>query len=139
MRKQCFETLELSSEYTIAPLEFLDSEIQREEEEFDDQIPNVPENIESPLEELLEVPPSKRRPAWYEEMVQEGEKLKAPLRIFREIPHKYSGLMSQLDSAEPSKEAASKQVWVDAMIEEYKSIMKNDVWEVFPDQQESQW
>ena len=27
---------------------------------------------------------------------------------------------------------ASKHIWVDAMIEEYKSIMKNDVWEVVP-------
>ena len=58
------KTLELSPEDAVAPLEFPDSEIQREEE-FDDQTPNVPENIESPLEELLEVPPSKRRPAWY--------------------------------------------------------------------------
>ena len=42
--------------------------------------------------------------------------------------------MSQLISSEPSpyEEAASKQIWVDAMIEEYKSIMKNDVWEVVP-------
>ena len=63
------KTLELSSEDTVAPLEFLDSEIQREEDEFDDQIPDVPENTESSLEELLEVPPSKRRPAWYRETV----------------------------------------------------------------------
>ena len=49
-------------------------------------------------------------------------------------PQKYSDLMSQLISVEPStyKEAASQQVWVDAMIEEYSSIMKNDVWEVVP-------
>ena len=42
--------------------------------------------------------------------------------------------MSQLIIAEPStyKEAASQHVWVDAMIEEYSSIMKNDVWEVVP-------
>ena len=42
--------------------------------------------------------------------------------------------MSQLISAEPSsyEEAASKQVWVDDMIEEYNLIMKNDVWEVVP-------
>ena len=42
--------------------------------------------------------------------------------------------MSQLISSEPSsyEEAASKQVWVDAIIEEYKSIMKNDVWKVVP-------
>jgi len=42
--------------------------------------------------------------------------------------------MSQLISSEPSsyEDATSKQVWVDAMIEEYKSIVKNDVWEVVP-------
>jgi len=130
------KTLELSPEDAVAPLEFPDSEIQREEEEFDDPIPGVPENIESPLEELLEVPPSKRRHAWYQETVQEAEKHKAPPRTFRENirPHKCSDLMSQLISSEPSsyKDAASKQVWVDAMIEEYTSIMKNDVWEVVP-------
>ena len=59
------KTLELSTEDEVCPLEFPDSEIQREEKEFDDQILDVPENIESPLEELLEVPPFKRRPAWY--------------------------------------------------------------------------
>ena len=43
-------------------------------------------------------------------------------------------MMSKLISLEPSsyEDAASKQLWVDAMIEEYKSIMKNDVWEVVP-------
>ena len=42
--------------------------------------------------------------------------------------------MSQLIIVEPStyKKAASQQVWIDAMIEEYSSIMKNDVWEVVP-------
>ena len=59
------KTLELSPEDAVAPLEFLDSEIQREEEEFDDQIPDVPENIETPLEELFEVHPSKRIFVWY--------------------------------------------------------------------------
>ena len=108
------KTLELSPEDVVAPLEFPDSEIQREEEEFDDPIPGVPENIESPLEELLEVPPSKRRHAWYREMVQEAEKHKALPGTFRESirPQKYCGLMSQLITSEPSsyEEATSKQV-----------------------------
>ena len=55
--------------------------------------------------------------------MQEGEKHKAPLGTFRESirPQKYSDLMRQLVNVEPSsyKEAASQQVWVDAMIEEY--------------------
>ena len=69
-------------------------------------------------------------------MVQEAEKHKAPLETFRESirPQKYSGLMSQLINAEPPtyKEAGSQQVWINAMIQEYSSIMKNDVWEVVP-------
>ena len=67
-------------------------------------MPDVLENIESPLEELLEVPPSKRRPAWYQETVQEAEKHKAPPGTFRESirPQKYSDLMSQLISSKPS-------------------------------------
>ena len=108
------KTLELSPENAVAPLEFPEPEIQREEEELDVQILDVPENTESPLEELLEVPPSKRRHAWYRETVQEGEKHKAPLGTFRESirPQKYSGLMSLPISSKPSsyKEAASKQV-----------------------------
>ena len=42
-----------------------DNGCEYESNEFDDQTLDVPENIESPLEELLEVPPSKKRPAWY--------------------------------------------------------------------------
>ena len=38
-----------------------------------------------------------------------------------------------LDSAPSSYEdAASQQVWKDAMVDEYQSIMKNDVWEIVP-------
>ena len=42
--------------------------------------------------------------------------------------------MSELLEAEPSnfEEASLMQVWRDAMVEEYASIMKNDVWEVVP-------
>ena len=89
-------TQELSKEDEGPPLEFPDSEVQREEEEFEDQIPDTLEDIEIPPEELLEVPPSKRRPAWYRETVQEAEKHKAPPGTFRESirPQKYSGLMS---------------------------------------------
>ena len=76
------------------------SQVQREEEEFEDQISDAPEDTESPPEELLEVPPSKRRPAWYRETVQEGEKHKDPSKTSRKSirPQKYSGFMSQLDS-----------------------------------------
>ena len=84
--KAVFQTQELSKEDEVPPLEFSVSKTQREEEEFEDQIPDVLEDIESPLEELLEVPPYKRRSVRYQEMVQEGEKHKAPLGTFIERP-----------------------------------------------------
>ena len=62
------QTQEPSKEDEVPPLEFLDSDVQRVEEEFEDQIPDALEDTESPPEELLEVPP-KRRPAWYRETI----------------------------------------------------------------------
>jgi hypothetical protein len=43
-------------------------------------------------------------------------------------------LMSNILDSEPSsfQEAADQQVWWDAMVEEYTSIMKNDVWDIVP-------
>ena len=42
--------------------------------------------------------------------------------------------MSHIIDAEPSsyEEAVGQSVWQDAMMEEYQSIMKNDVWDVVP-------
>jgi hypothetical protein len=42
--------------------------------------------------------------------------------------------MSHIIDIEPSfhGEATSQQVWQDTMIEEYQSIMKNDVWDIVP-------
>jgi hypothetical protein len=42
--------------------------------------------------------------------------------------------MCDLVNKEPTcfEEAAQKKEWMDAMTEEYQSIMKNDVWEVVP-------
>ena len=43
-------------------------------------------------------------------------------------------LMTELINFEPSsfKEATQHDVWQEAMVEEYDSIMKNQVWEVVP-------
>jgi hypothetical protein len=42
--------------------------------------------------------------------------------------------MSSIIDSEPSsfEEATGQQVWKDAMMEEYQSIMKNDVWDIVP-------
>ena len=77
--------------------------------------------------------------AWYQNTLQEVEGYVAPKGSFRESkrPHNFSSyvaLMSNIIDSEPStfEEAVEKQEWKDAMMEEYQSIMKNDVWEVVP-------
>jgi len=46
----------------------------------------------------------------------------------------YMDLMAKLLEPKPSsfKEEIEKPVWVDAMVEEYESIVNNSVWEVVP-------
>lgn len=46
----------------------------------------------------------------------------------------YVSQMSQISNAEPTtyEDATQEQVWKDTMMEEYRSIMKNDVWEGVP-------
>eukprot|EP00253_Pinus_taeda_P002089 PITA_02089 len=81
--------------------------------------------------------PVKRKPPWAREVLQEAEKVPAPKGTFRESkrPHKYGGyvaLVNNLSEPEPSTfdEANKLQVWKDAMLKEYKSIMKNNVWDI---------
>ena len=45
-------------------------------------------------------------------------------------------MVAQVGEPSSFREAAQHQVWVDAMVEEYSSIMTNDVWEVVPRPQE---
>ena len=93
---------------------------------------------EEPLERLLEDPLAKRRPAWCRQILQEAEGHAAPKGTFRESrkPQRFFGLAAQVDPviSEPSsfEEATKLQVWKDAMLEEYNSILSNDVWDVVP-------
>jgi hypothetical protein len=83
---------------------------------------------------------SRRMPKWVECTLREAqEQVDAPKTSVRmsKAPQRFSSymaLMSELIEAEPSsfQEASEQQVWRDAMMEEYSSIMKNDVWEVVP-------
>jgi hypothetical protein len=93
----------------------------------------IRDSVEFPLEKPL----VKRNPAWCHEILKEAEKHATPKGTFRESkkPDKYSGLIAQLIlviDSEPSSfdETTKHKVWKDAMIEEYESILKNDVWEV---------
>eukprot|EP00253_Pinus_taeda_P017024 PITA_17024 len=48
----------------------------------------------------------------------------------RKQPYRYQAFVAQNGEPANFKEAAQHQVWLDVMVEEYNSIMVNDVWEV---------
>ena len=106
---------------------------EREESEEGLDVPS-----EDPIERLLEEIPAKREPAWCRQILQKVEGHAAPKGTSQERrkPQRYSGLAAQVDPiiCEPSsfEEAAKLQVWKDAMLEEYNSILTNDVWDVVP-------
>jgi hypothetical protein len=77
--------------------------------------------------------------AWAREIIQDGEKYGVPEGTTRHVKKpktfsSYTALMCNLLDEEPTcfEEAIQKKEWADAMTEEYQSIIKNDVWEVFP-------
>jgi hypothetical protein len=91
------------------------------------------------LERNLEEPPSKRNPGWLKEIMQEEERIAAPKGTFRERkrPHRfgfYVALMSRIIDAKTSsfEEEYKLQVWKDSMLEQYRCIMKNNVWDIVP-------
>jgi hypothetical protein len=69
--------------------------------------------------------------------VKEVERIVAPKGTFKERkrPHRFEGyvaLMSNISNIEPSsfEEEYNLQVWKDSMVEEYRSIIKNNVWDI---------
>ena len=76
----------------------------------------------------------KRKPAWAREVVKEEKRHGALEGTIRERkkpkPYpSYGTLMCDLIDKEPTcfEEAIKHKEWVDAMVEEYQSIIKNDV------------
>ena len=115
----------------------LPSEVQREFEEKNEPIDPI-DPVE-PVDAPTDMAVSRKRPRWAQETLQDDEGHKAPHEIHRESkrPERFSSyvtLMSHIIDSEPTtyEEASRHQVWKDAMMEEYQSIMKNDVWEVVP-------
>jgi hypothetical protein len=112
----------------------------------------VREVIASPDEEILEdhdivefqEPPQmtishKRKPSWARELIQDGEKYGVLEGTTRQVKRlkpfsSYMALMCDLLETEPTcfEEAIQKKGWANAMIEEYQSIINNDVWEIVP-------
>jgi hypothetical protein len=81
----------------------------------------------------------KRNLAWARELIQDGEKYGAPEGTMRQVkkPKPFSSfmaLMCDLIDKEPTlfEESTQKKEWEDDMIEEYQSIIKNDLWEIVP-------
>jgi hypothetical protein len=114
-----------------------ESDVQREEPH---ERPSY-ESIEpaKELERTLEEPLAKKKPGWLKETMQEAEKIVAPKGNLGESkrPHMFGGyvaLMSNISDVEPSsfEEEDKLQVWKDFMLEEYRSILKNNVWDIVP-------
>jgi hypothetical protein len=81
----------------------------------------------------------KRNPAWARELIQYGEKYGVLEGTMRQVKRpkpfsSYMALMCDLLEKEPTffEESIHKKEWADAMIEEYQSIINNDVWEIVP-------
>eukprot|EP00253_Pinus_taeda_P021783 PITA_21783 len=50
----------------------------------------------------------------------------------RKQPDRYQAFVAQDGEPASFQQATQRQVWLDAMVEEYNSIMVNDIWEVVP-------
>jgi hypothetical protein len=81
----------------------------------------------------------KRKPSWERDLIQYGEKYGAPKGAMRKVKKpkpfsSYMALMCDIIEKEPNffEEDTKEKEWVDAMIEEYQSIIKNNVWEILP-------
>ena len=81
----------------------------------------------------------KRKPTWARELIQDGEKYGVlegttrQVKIPKPFPS-YTALICDLLEEEPTcfEESIQRKDLLDSMIEEYQSIIKNDVWEIVP-------
>ena len=101
----------------------MNEEIQEEDQELE-------EHVDPPQEKN----PHKRKLAWVRKAIQGVERYGAPEESHRERKRirscsNYVALLCDFIDKEPSnyEEATKRKEWKDAMIEEYQSIMKNDV------------
>ena len=97
------------------------------------------DNDEDSFTLVGEVCLGKRKPKWLQDTLRKATSVAGPKRQVRESkpPERFCSYMASVTSivdSEPSsyEETANQQVWREAMMEEYSSIMKNDVWEVVP-------
>lgn len=100
---------------------------------------DIPGQQQAPTQ--LETPSTGRKRAkWVDRLIQDAQDhVETPSTMFTQSkqPQRYTGymaLITELVYTEPSswKEATSQQVWQDSMVEEFSSILKNNVWEIVP-------
>ena len=77
----------------------------------------------------------KKKPKWLRKTLKEAKEFGTPKEPVRAIqmPDKMGmALVASLHDSDPStfEEASQHHVWRDVMMEDYHSIMKNDVWEI---------
>ena len=104
-------------------------------------------------EEFFDVPPPqieadsrRRKPKWLQDTLKEAETVGAPKKSVRESKSperfgKYIAMVTDIIEAESSsyEEASTQSVWRESMMEEYASIMKNDVWGLCLDLRVNLW
>ena len=102
-----------------------------DENQDEDREINEPQE---PVDPPQEKNPHKRKPAWVWEAIQGAEIYGALEEMHRERKRTslyscYVALLCDIIDKEPSnyEEVTEKKEWKDSMIEEYQSIMKNDV------------
>ena len=107
LRKSKEFQLEATVETSSTLTEISDSDSQREDN-YDDPMDHItPLELAENLERSLEDPPTKIKPIWFKETMQEAEKLTAPKGTFRESkrPHRYGGyvaFISKIINSEPT-------------------------------------
>ena len=85
------------------------------------------------------------RPKWFRSTMQDSRQVDPPQTYFRRsVPPErisYMALMTELIISKPSnfEEATQHDLCQEAMVEEYDSIMKNQVREVVPRPQGKRW
>jgi hypothetical protein len=155
-----FRQIEISRDVTFDEDTAFNKSKKNHEDEAEQEAPRATESTKEPIQNIEEDPipedhdmaepqrpeeiphkeiSRKRRAAWARELIQDAGKYGAPEGSSRESkrPRPYSSyvaLMCNLVEEEPTcfEEAMKKKEWLDAMNEEYQSIIKNDVWDVVP-------
>jgi hypothetical protein len=112
-----------------------------------DDIPFQRETVEpidsidpiAPVDVSIDIAVGQKILAWACQILQEAEGHVAPHATFleRKRPHRYmcyATAMIHIIDFDPScyEEASSQPIWRDSMMDEYQSIMKNDVWDIVP-------